>query len=77
MTAPSSTASRAATKPCSDSMTAFVNGPNVKAAAVQPARLAETGQKQPWLPVVGGGLLLGSLALMRSRRRLLEARTKA
>jgi LPXTG-motif cell wall-anchored protein len=57
--------------------TAFVNGPNVKSAAVQPARLAETGQKQPWLPVVGGGLLLGSLALMRSRRRLLEARTKA
>jgi len=56
---------------------AFVNGPNVKAAAVQPARLAETGQKEPWLPVVGGGLLLGSLALMRSRRRLVEARTKA
>ena len=57
--------------------TAFVNGPNVKAAAVQPARLAETGQKDPWLPVVGGGLLLGSLALMRSRRRLLEIRHKA
>ena len=58
--------------------TAFVNGPNVKSAAVQPARLAETGQNQPWLPVVGGGLLLGSLALMRSRRRVwLEARPKA
>jgi len=38
---------------------------------------AETGQKDPWLPVVGGGLLLGSLALMRSRRRLLEIRHKA
>jgi LPXTG-motif cell wall-anchored protein len=57
--------------------TAFVNGPNVKAAAVLPARLAETGQKDPWLPVLGGGLLLGSLALMRSRRRLLEARSEA
>jgi LPXTG-motif cell wall-anchored protein len=56
---------------------AFVNGPNVKSAAVQPARLAETGQNQPWLPVVGGGLLLGSLALMRSRRKLLVARSKA
>jgi len=43
---------------------------NVSAAAVLPARLAETGQKEPWLPVVGGGLLLGALALMRSRRRL-------
>ncbi|MBV9410684.1 MAG: LPXTG cell wall anchor domain-containing protein [Acidimicrobiia bacterium] len=50
--------------------TAFVNGPNVKSAAVLPARLAETGQKDPWLPVLGGGLLLGALALMRSRRRL-------
>jgi LPXTG-motif cell wall-anchored protein len=49
---------------------AFVNGPNVKSASVLPARLAETGQKDPWLPVLGGGLLLGSLALMRSRRRL-------
>ena len=55
--------------------TAFVNGPNVKAAAVLPARLAETGQKDPWLPVLGGGLLLGSLALMRSRRRLLLVRS--
>jgi LPXTG-motif cell wall-anchored protein len=55
--------------------TAFVNGPNVKAAAVLPARLAETGQKEPWLPVLGGGLLLGSLALMRSRRRLLVVRS--
>jgi LPXTG-motif cell wall-anchored protein len=50
--------------------TAFVNGPNVKSAAVLPARLAETGQKDPWVPVLGGGLLLGALALMRSRRRL-------
>jgi LPXTG-motif cell wall-anchored protein len=49
---------------------AKVSGPNVKAAAVAPQRLAETGQKQPWLPVAGGGLLLGALALMRSRRRL-------
>src|SRR4051794_11924662 len=55
--------------------TAFVNGPNVKSAAVLPARLAETGQKDPWLPVLGGGLLLGSLALMRSRRRLLVVRS--
>ena len=43
---------------------------NVAAAAVLPARLAETGQKDPWLPVLGGGLLLGALALMRSRRQL-------
>ena len=57
--------------------TALVRGPNVKAAAVQPARLAETGQKQPWLPVAGGGLLLGALALMRSRRRLQEVRHEA
>jgi LPXTG-motif cell wall-anchored protein len=57
--------------------TASVQGPKVNAAAVQPARLAETGQKQPWLPVAGGGLLLGALALMRSRRRLLEARNEA
>jgi LPXTG-motif cell wall-anchored protein len=57
--------------------TASVQGPKVNAAAVQPARLAETGQKQPWLPVAGGGLLLGALALMRSRRRLQEARHEA
>jgi LPXTG-motif cell wall-anchored protein len=57
--------------------TATVNGPKVNAAAVQPARLAETGQKQPWLPVAGGGLLLGALALLRSRRRLQEARNEA
>ncbi len=50
--------------------TATVQGPKVNAAAVSPARLAETGQKDPWLPVAGGGLLLGALALMRSRRRL-------
>ena len=56
--------------------TAFVNGPNVKSAAVLPARLAETGQKDPWLPVLGGGLLLGSLALMRSRRRLHAVRSE-
>jgi LPXTG-motif cell wall-anchored protein len=43
---------------------------NITAAAVLPARLAETGQKDPWLPVLGGGLLLGALGLMRSRRRL-------
>jgi LPXTG-motif cell wall-anchored protein len=57
--------------------TAFVNGPNVKSAAVLPARLAETGQKDPWLPVLGGGLLLGALALMRSRRKLQEVRPEA
>ncbi|MBV8983564.1 MAG: LPXTG cell wall anchor domain-containing protein [Acidimicrobiia bacterium] len=50
---------------------------NVSAAAVLPARLAETGQKEPWLPVVGGGLLLGALALMRSRRRLGEVESSA
>jgi len=53
---------------------ASVKGPEVKAAAVLAARteLATTGQKDPWLPVLGGGLLLGALALMRSRRRLAE-----
>jgi LPXTG-motif cell wall-anchored protein len=50
--------------------TATVQGPKVAGAAVAPARLAETGQSQPWLPVAGGGLLLGALALIRSRRRL-------
>jgi len=45
--------------------TTTIGGPKVA-----PARLAETGQNQPWLPVVGGGLLLGALGLMRSRRRL-------
>jgi LPXTG-motif cell wall-anchored protein len=49
---------------------ATVNGPNVQAAQALPARLAATGQNQPWLPVAGGGLLLGALALLRSRRRL-------
>jgi len=48
----------------------YVSGPSVKSASVLPARLAETGQKDPWLPVLGGGLLLGALALLRSRRRL-------
>jgi LPXTG-motif cell wall-anchored protein len=48
----------------------------VGAAAVQAAQLATTGQKQPWLPVVGGGLLLGSLGLMRSRRRLHAVRSE-
>ena len=57
--------------------TATVQGPKVLAAQVQPARLAETGQKQPWLPVAGGGLLLGALALLRSRRRLQEVRHEA
>ncbi|MCU1448527.1 MAG: hypothetical protein JWP02_697 [Acidimicrobiales bacterium] len=42
-----------------------LSGPKVAAAG-----LAATGQRQPWLPVAGGGLLLGALALMRSRRRL-------
>ncbi|MBV8162160.1 MAG: LPXTG cell wall anchor domain-containing protein [Acidimicrobiia bacterium] len=45
--------------------------------AVAAAQLATTGQRQPWLPVLGGGLLLGSLGLMRSRRRLQEARHRA
>jgi LPXTG-motif cell wall-anchored protein len=48
----------------------------VGAAAVQAAQLATTGQKQPWLPVVAGGLLLGSLGLMRSRRRLHAVRSE-
>jgi LPXTG-motif cell wall-anchored protein len=48
----------------------------VSAAAVLPARLAETGQKDPWLPVLGGGLLLGALALMRSRRHLQEVKSE-
>jgi LPXTG-motif cell wall-anchored protein len=56
--------------------TAFVNGPKVGGPQVQPARLAETGQNQPLLPVAGGGLLLGALALMRSRRRLHAIRVK-
>jgi LPXTG-motif cell wall-anchored protein len=55
---------------------ATVQGPGVKAAQALPARLAETGQKDPWLPVLGGSLLLGSLALMRSRRRLHEVRPR-
>ena len=47
-----------------------LQGPKVEGAAALPARLAETGQSQPWLPVAGGGLLLGALALIRSRRRV-------
>jgi len=43
---------------------------NLTGPAVAPARLAETGQKEPWLPVLGGALLLGALGLIRSRRRL-------
>ena len=39
-------------------------------SAVKSGVLSTTGPTQPWLPVVGGGLLLGALALMRSRRRL-------
>jgi LPXTG-motif cell wall-anchored protein len=39
-------------------------------------QLATTGQKYPWLPVLGGGLLLGALALMRSRRRLQEVQSE-
>jgi hypothetical protein len=42
--------------------------------AVAPARLSETGLSQPWLPVAGGGLLLGALALIRSRRKLYAER---
>ena len=57
--------------------TAFVQGPTVKSANVLAAQLATTGQKDPWVPVLGGGLLLGSLALMRSRRRLHAERQKA
>jgi len=56
-----------------------VQGPNVaKAANVLAAKteLATTGQKDPWLPVLGGGLLLGALALMRSRRRLAEVHSE-
>jgi LPXTG-motif cell wall-anchored protein len=49
---------------------ATVAGTKVNGATPLAARLAETGQKQPWMPVVGGGLLLGALALLRSRRRL-------
>jgi LPXTG-motif cell wall-anchored protein len=49
---------------------ASVAGLEIKPAEVKAALLATTGQKDPWLPVVGGGLLLGALALMRSRRRL-------
>ena len=45
--------------------TTSLTGPKVAAG-----NLAETGQKNPWLPVFGGGLMLGALALMRSRRRL-------
>jgi len=49
---------------------ATANNLDVEGAAVAPARLAETGQNEPWLPVVGGALLLGALGLMRSRRQL-------
>jgi len=49
---------------------------NISPAQVKAAALAATGQNQPWLPVVGGGLLLGALGLIRSRRRLQPARVK-
>jgi LPXTG-motif cell wall-anchored protein len=52
--------------------TTSLTGPQVKAGL-----LATTGQKNPWLPVLGGGFLLGALALMRSRRRLQEAPSEA
>jgi LPXTG-motif cell wall-anchored protein len=45
--------------------TTSLTGPQVKAGL-----LAATGQKDPWVPVLGGALLLGALGLMRSRRRL-------
>jgi len=54
---------------------AIVSGPKVGGPAVAPARLAETGE-QPWIPVVGGGLLLGAMALWRGRRRLHPVRVK-
>jgi len=47
--------------------TTTLSGPKVAAAR---GELATTGQKDPWLPVFGGALLLGALGLMRSRRRL-------
>ena len=37
--------------------------------------LSTTGLSQPWLPVLGGGLLLGALGLIRSRRRLHAGQT--
>jgi hypothetical protein len=54
---------------------AFVGAANSAGLNVSPAQvkgdvLSATGPSQPWLPVAGGGLLLGALALMRSRRRL-------
>jgi hypothetical protein len=55
--------------------TATVNGPKVGGPAVAPARLATTGE-QPWIPAVGGGLLLGAMALWRGRRRLHAVRVK-
>jgi hypothetical protein len=49
--------------------TTTLSGPKVAAGL-----LATTGQTKPWLPVLGGGFLLGALGLMRSRRRLHTAR---
>jgi LPXTG-motif cell wall-anchored protein len=51
--------------------TTALTGPQVKAG-----NLAETGQKDPWVPVLGGALLLGALGLMRGRRRLLTVRSE-
>ena len=42
---------------------------------VAPATVAATGE-QPWIPVVGGGLLLGAMVLWRGRRRLHAVRVK-
>jgi hypothetical protein len=55
--------------------TATVAGPKVGGPAVAPARLAETGE-QPWIPAVGGGLLLGAMALWRGRRKLHPLKVK-
>jgi hypothetical protein len=53
----------------------FVLATSVGGPAVAPARLATTGE-QPWIPVVGGGLLLGAMALWRGRRRLHPVKVK-
>src|SRR5205807_6402431 len=53
----------------------FVLATSVGGPKVAPAALAATGE-QPWIPVVGGGLLLGAMALWRGRRRLHAVRVK-
>jgi len=52
--------------------TTSLSGPAVKAGL-----LAETGQKDPWVPVLGGAFLLGALGLMRGRRRLHAVRSES